>query len=86
MLALGNHRVGRLFRESVDSICRDGADTPVSLNKCNSLELPNVVVLSLFRQTTCSTSASIHCNTLKVCKIHSYSDSQKIDVRVTENC
>ena len=63
--------------ESVDSICRDGADTPISLNKSNGSELPNADVLSLFRQTTCSASASIHYNTLKVRKIYSYSDSQK---------
>ena len=49
-----------------------------SLNKSNGSELPNVDVLSLFRQTTCSLSASIHYNTLKVRKIYSYSDSQKI--------
>ena len=47
----------------------------LSLNECNSSELPNTDVLSLFRQTTCSASAS---NTLKVRKIHSYSDSRKI--------
>ena len=63
--------------ESVDSICRDGADTPISLNKSNGSELPNADVLSLFRQTTCSESASIHFNTLKVRKIYSYSESRK---------
>ena len=63
--------------ESVDSICRDGADTPISLNKSNGSELPNADVLSLFRQTTCSESASIHFNTLKVLKIYSYSESRK---------
>ena len=46
--------------ESVHSICRDGTDTPISLNKSNGSELPNADVLSLFRQTTCSESASIH--------------------------
>ena len=63
--------------ESVDSICRDGTNTPISLNKstCNGSELPNADVLCLFRQTACS---SIHYNTLKVRKIHSYSDSRKI--------
>ena len=30
--------------ESVDSICRDGADTPISLNKSNGSELPNADV------------------------------------------
>ena len=63
--------------ESVDSICRDGADTPISLNKSNGSELPNADVLSLFRQTTCSESASVHFNTLKVRKIYSYSESRK---------
>ena len=63
--------------ESVDSICRDGTDTPISLNKSNGSELPNADVLSLFRQATCSESASIHFNTLKVRKIYSYSESQK---------
>ena len=33
--------------------------------------------LSLFRQATCSASASIHYNTLKVRKIYSYSESRK---------
>ena len=63
--------------ESVDSICRDGADTPINLNKSNGSELANADVLSLFRQTTCSASASIHFNTLKVRKIYSYSESRK---------
>ena len=51
---------------------------PISLNKSNGSELPNANVLSLFRQTTCFASASIHYNTLKVHKVYSYSDSQKI--------
>ena len=50
---------------------------PLSLNKSNGSELPNTDILSLFRQTTCSASASIHYNTLKVRKIYSYSDSRK---------
>ena len=54
------------------------ADTPLSLNKSNGSELPNADVLSLFRQATCSASASIHFNTLKVRKIYGYSDSRKI--------
>ena len=61
--------------ESVDSICRDGADTPISLNKSNG------DILSLFRETTCSVSASIYYNTLKVLKIYGYSDSLKIAKR-----
>ena len=35
-------------------------------------------VIGLFRQTTCSASASIHYNTLKMRKIYSYDDSRKI--------
>ena len=50
---------------------------PLSLNKSKDSELPNADVLSLFRQTTCSASASIHYNTLKVRKIYSYSESRK---------
>ena len=72
--------------ESVDSICRDGADTPISLNKSNGSELPNADVLSLFRQTTCSKSASIHFNTLKVRKIYSYSESRKfVKIRIVHH-
>ena len=47
-----------------DSPWRDGTNTLIS--KCNSSKLPNVDVLSHIRQTRCSVSASIHCNTLKV--------------------
>ena len=47
--------------------------------KSNVSELQNADVLSLFRKTTCSASASIHYNTLKVHKIYSYSDSRKIE-------
>ena len=50
---------------------------PLSLNKSNSSELPNADVLSLVRQATCSASASIHFNTLKVRKIYSYSEFRK---------
>ena len=50
---------------------------PLSLNKSNGSELPNVDVLCLFRQTTCSASASVHFNTLKVRKIYSYSEFRK---------
>ena len=50
---------------------------PLSLNKSNGSELPNADVLSLFRQTACSASASIHSNTLKVRKIYSHSESRK---------
>ena len=51
---------------------------PLAPYKSNGSELLNTDVLSLFRQTTCSASASIHYNTLKVRKIYSYSDSRKI--------
>ena len=50
---------------------------PLSLNKSNGSELPNADVLSLVRQATCSASASIHFNTLKVRKIYSYSEFRK---------
>ena len=45
--------------ELIDSIYRDGSDMPISLNKCNGSELTNVDVISLFRQTTSSTSGSV---------------------------
>ena len=51
---------------------------PLALTKVtaqNSRTRPDV--LSLFRQTTCSVSASIHYNTLKVRKIYTYSESRK---------
>ena len=50
---------------------------PLAPYKSNGSELPNTDVFSLFRQTTCSESASIHFNTLKVRKIYSYSESRK---------
>ena len=55
-----------IIRESIDSLCRDGADMPISLNKCNSSELSNAAVISPFRQITWSTSVSIHDKTLEV--------------------
>ena len=62
--------------ELVDSICRDGTDAPISLTKVHVMaQNSRTDVLYLFRQTACS---SIHYNTLKVRKIHSYSDSRKI--------
>ena len=39
------------IRESVDSLCGDGADTP-SLNKCNGSELSNAAALNPFRNIT----------------------------------
>ena len=77
MLLIFNNNNKINIIELVDSICRDGADTPISLNKSNGSELPNADVLSLFRQTTCSVSASIHYNTLKVRKIYNYTESRK---------
>ena len=38
-------------------ICRDGTDMPINLNICKGLELLNS---SVFTETTCSASASIH--------------------------
>ena len=35
------------IRESVDSLCRDGADTPISLNIQNCSKLPNTADKSL---------------------------------------
>ena len=59
------------IRESVDSLCRDGADTP---NKCNGSELSNAAAISAFRSITWPTSVSIHNKTLKGGKIHRYND------------
>ena len=57
------------IRESVDCLCRDGADTPISLNKCNDSELGNTGFISLFRHITWPMTVSIH---IKECKIHCY--------------
>ena len=62
------------IRESVDSLCRDGADTPLSLKKCNGSELSNAAAMSPFRHITWPTSVSIHDKTLKGGKIHRYND------------
>ena len=51
---------------------------PLSFKKSNGLELPNADVLSLFRHTTCSASASAHYNALKNRKTYTYSDFRKI--------
>ena len=50
---------------------------PLALTKVTAQNSRTRTVLSLFRQTTCSVSASIHYNTLKVRKIYSYSESRK---------
>ena len=40
--------IHNVIRESVDSLCRDGADAPTkSPNKCNGSELSNAAVISL---------------------------------------
>ena len=51
---------------------------PLAPYKSNGWELSNAEVIGLFRQTTCSASASIRYNTLKLRKIYSYGDSRKI--------
>ena len=45
--------------ESVNCICRDGTDTPISLNKCNCSELQNADIISLFGNTTKYVSAGL---------------------------
>ena len=65
------------IRESVDSLCRDGANTPISLNIQNCSKLPNAAVISLFRHIIWSWSSSVPDNSLKVGKITRYSDTQK---------
>ena len=67
-----------LIIELVDSICRDGTDTPISLNKLNGSGLSNGAVIGLFRHIAWPTSVFIHNKTLKVGKIHRFSDLQKI--------
>ena len=62
--------------DSVHSLCRDDANTPI--NKCNSSELSNTAAISHFRHVTWPTSVSIHNNTLKGGKIHCYNDRRKI--------
>ena len=66
------------IKESVDSLCRDGTDTPISLNKCNGSELSNAAAISTFRNITWPTSVSIHDKTLKGGKIHRYNDMHDI--------
>ena len=62
-----------IIRESVDSLCRDGADTPIK-PKCDGSELSNAGAISPFRNITWPTSVSIHDKTLKGGKIHRYND------------
>ena len=40
------------IRESVDSLCRDGADMPISLNIKNPSKFLNADILSLYRHLT----------------------------------
>ena len=58
------------IRETGDSLYRDGTDTPLSLNKCNSSELSKAAAISCFRHIIWLTSVSIHNKTLKGGKIH----------------
>ena len=62
------------MRESVDSLCRDGADTPISLNKSNGSELPNV---DAFSDKQPALRVLLY-TALKVHNIYSYSDSRLI--------
>ena len=62
------------IRESVDSLCRDGADMPISLNIQNCLKLQNVAVIRLFRHITWSRSSFVPDNSLKIIR---YSDTRK---------
>ena len=41
-----------LIKESVESLCRDGADTPIGLNIQNPSKLLNAHILSLHRHVT----------------------------------
>ena len=65
------------IRESVDSLCRDGADTP-TINKCNGSELSNTAAISPLRNTTWPTSVSRHDNTLKGDRKHRYNGIREI--------
>ena len=67
-----------LSANRLDSLYIGVVPTCPALN--NSPELLNAVVTSLFRHTTCSTSASIHGKTLKGGKMRSYEDTRR------ENC
>ena len=50
---------------------------PIALHKQNSSKLPNAAVLSLFDYISVSTNGYIPDSTLKVGKIHRYSDIHK---------
>ena len=52
--------------ELVDSLCRDGAETPISLNILNSTELLNSAVISLYRHIIWFMTVSIPDQALKV--------------------
>ena len=68
------------MRELVDSLCRDGADTPISLNKCNGSELWNAAA-----HITWPTSDSTHDKTLKGGKIHRYSEIAKTPISLSSS-
>ena len=64
-----------IIRESVDSLYVGMAPTrPLAVYKQNNSKLPNAAVLSCFRHISVSTNGYIPDRTLKVCKIHCYSD------------
>ena len=63
------------IRESVDSLCRDGADRTRPFSKIEWLRTPKRGSYKPFLDTyTYSTSDSVPAKTLKVRKIHSYND------------
>ena len=66
-----------IIRESVDSLCRDGADMPIGLYKQNPLKLPNNEVLSLYRYLPLILECFCTNKTLKVAKIHCKSHNPK---------
>ena len=55
-------------------LCRDGADTPISLNIRTCSKLPNAAFIS---RITWSRSSSVPDNSLKIGKIICYSDPRK---------
>ena len=69
--------VGEVIIESVDYICRDGADTPISPIQTKRLETPERCSSEPFRHISVSMDGYIPKSTLKGHKIHHYSDIQK---------
>ena len=62
------------IRDLVDSLCRDGTDTPISPIQTKQLETPECCCSKSFRHISVSTNGYIPDSTLKVRKIHRYSD------------